>query len=92
MKDLCGICAGVQDKDHRHVCSYCGDDADEGGHIGTALVYGVDGEDKRFYCDEYCAEGGESPSDAHDASVALVLEGRRIKAALAKTGVDWRVV
>lgn len=47
--DHCAVCAGAQGPDHRHACASCGADAGTG-----ALVVGVDGEDKEFYCNRFC--------------------------------------
>lgn len=90
MIDHCNVCAGAQGPDHKHVCNNCGGDADTGGSTKSALVYGGDGEDKRFYCDGYCADIGEDgePSDVSQ----LVDQARKLKVALAAAGLDWRKV
>lgn len=72
-----------------HPCSYCGADADTGGSVRNAIVYGVDGEEKRYYCDRYCADGGEGVADK---ATSLVLDARKIKVELAALGIDWRKV
>lgn len=89
--DLCAICAGEQGPGHKHICDHCGRDAGS-----RALVYGADGEEKRFYCDKYCAVGGEAELEGSnpdsESATGLILAARKIKGDLEKLGVDWRKV
>ncbi len=86
MEDTCKVCAGVQTPSHKHVCDTCGRDAGN-----AALVKGVDGEVKRFYCDKYCMAGADDAEGDDNASL-LVREARKLKVQLQAAGVDWRKV
>jgi hypothetical protein len=84
MADTCNVCAGEQGPDHRHICALCGADAG-----AKALVVGDDSTENRFYCDQYCLDGGEGTVDE---VARLVLDARSIRMKLTAAGIDWRVV
>lgn len=96
MSDQCKVCAGEQGPDHRHVCAFCAGDADQGGSTSTAIYYGSDDEEKRFYCDSYCASAGEAirsgePQDPNSLG-GLIVAARALKAQITEAGGDWRKV